>query len=155
MKMLVFDIGLSGVATSIDTDSANDVAAAKCVAGYVHTTTVTNAEDAGAAEAFAPVWAPSSAEDVAVTAAEGVAASLDSTVVKIAEGAGSSKDFACVLAPHPASFLFLFGPIVSTQCHWYRSSSYQFTVLIEIAFHKEGRRIQNRVSSISLQSRSQ
>ena len=45
--------------------------------------------------------------------------------------------------------------ILSTQCHRYRSGSYQFTVLIEIAFHKEGRRIQNRVTSISLQSRSQ
>eukprot|EP00978_Attheya_sp_CCMP212_P014716 scaffold37642_cov43-Attheya_sp.AAC.1 len=89
------------------------------------------------------------------TAAEGVAASVDSAEVKIAEGAGSSKDFAHVLAPSPSSFLFLFGPIVSTQCHRYRSSSYQLTVLIKIAFHKEGRRIQNRVTSISLQSRSQ
>eukprot|EP00978_Attheya_sp_CCMP212_P033090 scaffold132050_cov74-Attheya_sp.AAC.1 len=87
------------------------------------------------------------------TAAEGVAASVDSAEVKIAEGAGSSKVH--VLAPRPSIFLFLFGPIVSTQCHQYRSSSYQFTVLIEIAFHKEGRRIQNRVTSISLQSRSQ
>eukprot|EP00978_Attheya_sp_CCMP212_P033529 scaffold135627_cov39-Attheya_sp.AAC.1 len=92
MKMLVFDIGVA------DTDSANDVAAAKCVAGYVHTTTNTDAKDAGAAEAFTPVWAPSSAEDVAVTAAEGVAASVESAVVKIAEGAGSSKVFARVLA---------------------------------------------------------
>eukprot|EP00978_Attheya_sp_CCMP212_P016102 scaffold41923_cov75-Attheya_sp.AAC.1 len=59
---------------------------------------ITDAKDAGAAEAFAPVWAPSSSEDVAVTAAEGVAASVESAVVKIAEGAGSSKDFAHVLA---------------------------------------------------------
>eukprot|EP00978_Attheya_sp_CCMP212_P010142 scaffold24340_cov40-Attheya_sp.AAC.1 len=140
------------MATSIYADSAYGVAAAKCVAGYVDTTAVTNAEDAGAAKSFARVWAPSSAEDVAVTAAEGVAASVDSTVVEIAEGAGSSKDFARVLAPRPVSFLFFFGPIVSAQCHQYRSSSYQFTVLIEIAFHKEGRRIQNRVTSISLQS---
>eukprot|EP00978_Attheya_sp_CCMP212_P033102 scaffold132128_cov32-Attheya_sp.AAC.1 len=140
------------MATSIDADSANDVAAAKCVDGYVDTTAVTDAKDAGAAESVTRVWAPSSAEDIAVTAAEGMAASVDSTEVKIAEGAGSSKDFAHVLAPRPASFLFFFGPIVSTQCHQYRSSSYQFTVLIEIAFHKEGRRIQNWVTSISLQS---
>eukprot|EP00978_Attheya_sp_CCMP212_P006627 scaffold15368_cov60-Attheya_sp.AAC.1 len=94
--MLVFDIGVT------DTDSANDVTAAKCVAGYVHTTTVTDAKDAGAAgaaEAFTPVWVPSSAEDVTVTAAEGVAASVvESVVAEIAEGAGSSEDFARVLA---------------------------------------------------------
>eukprot|EP00978_Attheya_sp_CCMP212_P023796 scaffold73665_cov49-Attheya_sp.AAC.1 len=64
----------------------------------IHTTTVTYAEDAGAAEAFAPVWAPSSAEDVDVTAAKGVATSVESIVVEIAEGAGSSEDFARVLA---------------------------------------------------------
>eukprot|EP00978_Attheya_sp_CCMP212_P015286 scaffold39404_cov36-Attheya_sp.AAC.3 len=140
------------MATSIDADSANDVAAAKFVAGYVDTTAVTDAKDAGATESVTRVWAPSSAEDVAVTAAEGVAASVDSAVVKISEGAGSSKDFARVLAPCPVSFLFFFGHIVFIQCHQYWSSSYQFTVLIKIAFHKEGRRIQNRVTSISLQS---
>eukprot|EP00978_Attheya_sp_CCMP212_P002157 scaffold4461_cov48-Attheya_sp.AAC.3 len=72
------------MATSIDADSANDVAAAKCVAGYVDNTAVTDAEDAGAAESVTRVWVPSSAEDIAVTAAEGVAASVDSTEVKIA-----------------------------------------------------------------------
>eukprot|EP00978_Attheya_sp_CCMP212_P046612 scaffold401836_cov35-Attheya_sp.AAC.1 len=100
------------MATSIDADSANDIAAAKCVAGYVDTTAaVTDAEDAGAAESVTRVWVPSSTEDVTVTAAKGVAASVDSAVVKIAEGAGSSKDFAHVLSPCPVSFLFFFGPI--------------------------------------------
>jgi hypothetical protein len=139
------------VATSIEADFSNDVAAAKCMADSVNTTTVTDAKDAGAAEAFTCVWAPSSVEDVAVAAAEGVAASEDSAAFKIAKCAGSTKDFARVLAPRPVNFLFFFGSI-PTQCHRYRSSSYQFTVLIEIAFHKEGRRIQNRVTSISLQS---
>eukprot|EP00978_Attheya_sp_CCMP212_P043631 scaffold287891_cov54-Attheya_sp.AAC.1 len=141
-----------GVATSIDADSANDVAAAKCMAGYVDTTKVTGAaEDAGAGKAFARFCVPSSAEDFAVTAPEGVAASIDSVAVEIAEDAGSSKDFDRVLAPRPVSFFF--GPIVSTQeCHRYWSSSNQFTVLIEIVFHKEDHHIQNRITSISLQS---
>eukprot|EP00978_Attheya_sp_CCMP212_P041765 scaffold243882_cov57-Attheya_sp.AAC.1 len=73
------------MANSIDADSANNVAAAKCSAGHVDTIAVTDAEDAGAAESVTRVWAPSSAEDVAVTAAERVAASVDSAVVKIAK----------------------------------------------------------------------
>eukprot|EP00978_Attheya_sp_CCMP212_P009177 scaffold21637_cov46-Attheya_sp.AAC.1 len=88
------------MATSIDADSANHVAAAKCVAGYVDTTAVTDAEDAGAAKSVTRVWAPSSVkEDITVTDAEGVAASVDSAEVKIAEGAGSSKDFAHNFGP--------------------------------------------------------
>jgi hypothetical protein len=103
------------VATSVDADSVNDVAAAKCVAGYVDTTAITDAKDTGAAEAFACILAPSSAEDVTVTPAKGVAAFVDSAAVKIAEGAGSSKDFARVLAPHPVLFLFFFEPIIATR----------------------------------------
>eukprot|EP00978_Attheya_sp_CCMP212_P009178 scaffold21638_cov44-Attheya_sp.AAC.1 len=98
------------MATSIDADSDNDVAAAKCVSGYVDTPAVTDAEDAGAAESVTRVWAPSSAEDIAVTAAEGVAASVDSAEVKIAEGAGSSKDFARDFGPTSGELPLLLWP---------------------------------------------
>eukprot|EP00978_Attheya_sp_CCMP212_P047409 scaffold421354_cov90-Attheya_sp.AAC.1 len=54
------------MATSIDADSANDVAAAKFVPVYVDTTAVTDAEDAGAAESVTRVWAPSSAEETSL-----------------------------------------------------------------------------------------
>jgi hypothetical protein len=50
------------------------------VAGYVDTSTVTDAKDAGAAKAFAGVWVPSSSKDVTLTAAKEVAASLDSAL---------------------------------------------------------------------------
>jgi hypothetical protein len=85
------------------------------MADSVNMTTVTDAEDAGAAEAFTCVWAPSSVEDVAVAAAEGAAASEDSSAFKIAKCAGSTKDFARVLAPRPVNFLFFFGSIIATR----------------------------------------
>ena len=89
-----------------------------------------------------------------MTASEGMDAYIDAAAVNSAKGAYYAKDFDRVLAPRPVIFLFSFGPIVSTQCHRYRSSRYKFTVQVKISFHKEYHRIQNHTSSISLQSKS-
>ena len=80
---------------------------------------------------------------------------VDSAAVDSFKWDGSAKDFDHVLAPCPVSFLLFFGPIVYIQCHRYWSSRYQFTVQVDIIFHKEYHHIQNRITSISLQCKSQ
>eukprot|EP00978_Attheya_sp_CCMP212_P035716 scaffold157172_cov66-Attheya_sp.AAC.2 len=112
---------------------------------------------------FDCVWARSSVvvavatvDDDTAAASKGVDASVDATAVDSAKGPDSAADFARVLAPRLVRLCFLFPPIVYThQCHQYQSSKYQFTVQVKIAFHKEDHRIQNRITSISLQSKSQ
>ena len=154
---------VESVDTSVDTcwdkgvAAANDVAAAKGVASAVADT-----KDAGAIEDFDRIWdcrsvdiAADTADDVAATAAEGVDASVDASAVDIAKGDDSDEDVDYVLAPRLVRFLFFFGPIVSTQCHRYRSRRYQLTVQVNITLHKEDHCMQNWITLISLQSKSQ
>ena len=70
--------------------------------------------------------------DVTATDAEGVDDYVDAAAVNRSKGADYAEDFNRVLASRPVSFLFLFGPIVSTQFHRYRSIRYQFTVQVNI-----------------------
>jgi hypothetical protein len=149
---------------SIDACSANDAATAKGIAACsLEGSSIADTKDAGAAvEEFDRVWARSSVDvaaavagDVDAAASEGEDSSANAVPVDTPKGVNSAEDFAPFLAPRPVRMFFLFRPIVYTQCHRYRSSKYQFTVQVKIAFHKEDHRIHNRITSISLQSKSQ
>ena len=127
--------------------AAKDDASAKGLSAYIDTATSKyffSAKDSGSfdtdednvtfdtAKNLDVAKGASSANDVASAEgacyAEGVAASVDATAVI----------FDLVLTPRPVRVYFLFfGPIISTRCHRYRSISYQFTVWVKIAFHKE------------------
>ena len=79
---------------------------------------------------------------VAMADTKEVAYSIDSAVIISSEGPCSAKEFAGYFPLRPVRVCFLFFVlIIYTQCHRYQSSSYQFTVQVNITLHKEDYRI--------------
>ena len=139
------DDDFKGRDTFIEACSSNDITSDKGV-DYcsIEASAVADVEDAGAAEEFDrflypcyAVVADDSADDVTEAAAKAVAYSIYSFMVDSEKGPCSAEYFAGVFPLRLVRVCFLFfGHIVYTQCHRYRSNSYQFTVKVNIAFHK-------------------